>query len=253
MKNYCFTVDDNIKCLQEISCGEYASIFEHPYLSMYKRLHDRYGLKVQLNLFYEKGSFDLSKMSDRFKNEWRENSDWLKMSFHSRLENIEPYRNSGYDEVFADCQAVNREIVRFAGEDSLAKTTTIHYCYATEEGLCALKDNSVRGLLGLFDGGRVSYVRTPEQCDILCRGDVVDDDGISYAMIDVVINNFSREDVLLKLDALKDRSFVRVMIHEQYFYSDYPRYQPDFEEKIGAAFDFFEKNGFESIFFEEVI
>ncbi len=252
MKNYCFTVDDNIKCLQEISCGEYASIFEHPYLSMYKRLHDRYGLKVQLNLFYEKGSFDLSKMSDRFKNEWRENSDWLKMSFHSRLENIEPYRNSGYDEVFADCQAVNREIVRFAGEDSLAKTTTIHYCLTTEEGLKALKDNGVLGLLGLF-GSTSSYLRTPEQCDILRSGEVVRDDGISYAKIDAVLNNLKKDEILPTLERYKDRSFVSVMIHEQYFYSDYARYQPDFEEKLDATFDYFKKNGFSSIFFEERI
>ena len=250
MKNYCFTVDDNIRCLQALSRGSYASIFEHPYFAMYKRLHERYGLKVQLNLFYENGSFNLSEMSDRFKGEWRDNSDWLKMSFHSRLENYQPYINSGYDEVFDDCRVVNREIVRFAGEDSLAKTTTIHYCLTTEEGLSALRDNDVIGLLGLF-GTTSSYLRTPEQCDILCSGEVVRDDGISYARIDAVLNNLKKDEILPTLERYKDRRFVSVMIHEQYFYSDYPRYQPDFEEKITLAFEFFEQNGFESIFFEE--
>lgn len=252
MKNYCFTVDDNLRCLQELSNGDYASIFDYPYFAMYKRLHEKYGVKVQLNLFYENKDFDLSMMTDRYKDEWRKNSDWLKMSFHSRLGNYEPYLNSGYDEVFEDCRDVHREIVRFAGEESLGKTTTIHYCFATQEGLDALKDNGVKGLLGLF-GTSVSYLRTPEQCDILRSGEVIEDDGICYAMIDAVLNNLQIEDILPTLERYRERLFVRVMIHEQYFYSDYDRYQPDFEEKLDATFDFFEKNGFESTLFEERI
>ena len=252
MKQYCFTVDDNLRCLQELSQGDYSSIFEYPYFAMYKRLHERFDLKVQLNLFYENPKFNLSEMSDRFKDEWKSNSDWLKISFHSRLENFQPYIESGYDEVYEDCRAVHREIIRFAGEDSLAKTTTVHYCLTTAEGLAALKDNGVLGLLGLF-GSTSSYLRTPEQCDILRTGEVVRDGGISYAMIDAVLNTLKKDEILPTLERYKDGGFVRVMIHEQYFYPDYARYQPDFEEKLALAFDFFEKNGFKSIFFEERI
>ena len=50
MKTFCFTVDDNF--LKELTEGNYNSIFDHPYLALYRRLHERYGLKVQLNLFY---------------------------------------------------------------------------------------------------------------------------------------------------------------------------------------------------------
>ena len=49
MKTFCFTVDDNIRCLREINEKNYDSIFDHPYLAVYKRLHERFGLKVQLN------------------------------------------------------------------------------------------------------------------------------------------------------------------------------------------------------------
>ena len=28
-------------------------MFDHPYLAMYRRLHEKFGLKVQLNLFYD--------------------------------------------------------------------------------------------------------------------------------------------------------------------------------------------------------
>ena len=115
MKNFVFTVDDNIRFFKEICERGYGSVFEHPYLAMYKRLHKKYGSNIQLNLFYECEGFCLSDMTDRYKKEWENCSEWLKMSFHSRIENVRPYENSGYDEVFSDCERVNKEILRFAG------------------------------------------------------------------------------------------------------------------------------------------
>ena len=150
MKHFCFTVDDNIRFLKEITEKNCKSIFEHPYLAMYKRLHEEFGLKVQLNLFYRMEGFELSQMTSVYSSEWEENSHWLKMSFHSDFENEKPYEFSGYDEVYQDCNQVNAEIIRFASPAALAKTTTIHYCLATEEGLQALVEQKVLGLLGLF-------------------------------------------------------------------------------------------------------
>jgi hypothetical protein len=195
-------------------------------------------------------------MTERYREEWKANADWLKLSFHSRVENVKPYENSGYDEVFADCDAVHREILRFAGEDSLASTTTIHYCLATHEGLKALRDCGVRGLLGLY--GSNSSPRTSYQTSTLCagllrRGDILHDGDIAYAGIDVILNLFSKEKILSELVSLKDRAEIKVMIHEQYFYPDYPAYQPDFEDKLDATFAYLCENGFESSFFENII
>lgn len=254
MKEFCFTVDDNIRCLKELTHHAYGSIFEHPYLNMYKRLHKKYGLKVQLNLFYAVEGFDLSDMTDRYKNEWQDHSDWLKLSFHSRVENVKPYELSQYDEVYGDCQNVQREIVRFASASVLGRTTTLHYCLATHQGIRALKDNGVEGLLGLYgkeDSPRLSYQNTAEECSLIRRGELVSRNSISYAGIDIVLNSYSAEEILSQLSELKYRDFIKVMIHEQYFYSDYHRYQQDFEEKLCATFGFLTENGFSSIFFEE--
>jgi hypothetical protein len=256
MKTFCFTVDDNIRCLKEITESGCESIFDHPYLAMYRRLHEQFDLKVQLNLFYRCGGFDLSMMSDKYRAEWEQNADWLKLSFHSELENVKPYEFSGYDEVYADCRRVHEQILRFASEASLAKTTTIHFCEATEEGLKALKDNGVRGLLGLYgtpEKPRYSYgIRDGEQVEKLRGGEILKLDGICHGSIDIILNLFSKSQILEQLRELLSREHIRVMIHEQYFYPDYPRYQPDFEEKIGAAFRFLTENGYRSSFFEEI-
>lgn len=251
MKTFIFTVDDNIRFLKELSEGNSDSLFSHPYTAMYKRLHEKYGLKVQMNLFYEMPGFTLSEMTDRYKKEFSENADWLKLSFHSRLENVEPYIASGYREVYEDCRAVNREILRFAGEKSLAKTTTIHYCKTTEEGLYALKDNGVCGLLGLFgtdEKPSSSYSLSEALSSRLRKGEIISKDGIKFYSIDLVMNLYGKERLLSRLMDLLKRESLRVMIHEQYFYEDYHAYQPDFEEKIDCAFKLLTENGYESRF-----
>ncbi|MBQ7384103.1 MAG: hypothetical protein IJV72_04855 [Clostridia bacterium] len=256
MKTFCFTVDDNIRCLKELNEGSFGSIFEHPYLGVYRRLHDKYDLKIQLNLFYEAGNFNLSHFTDKYREEWAENADWLKLSFHARAEKSRIYENSGYAEVFDDLSRTNREIIRFATESVLAKTTTLHYCSATEDGIRAVRDNEIKGLFGLYgtaDEPRSSYTSDKSDGDKIRRGEIVIRDGIAYSGVDLVLNIYSKEENLARLEGLSGREHINIMIHEQYFYPDYPKYQSDFEEKLDVAFELLTLKGARSVFFEERI
>ena len=256
MKAFCFTVDDNIRFLKEITQDQPKSLFDHPYTAMLRRLHEAYGIKIQLNLFYAMAGFSLAEMTDRYADEFCACADWLKLSFHSERENDRPYATAGYDEVFGACCAVHREILRFASPASLASTTTVHCCYSTDAGVRALADLGMRGLLGLFgtdEKPRVSYSVREELAREIRRGATVIDRGVAFADLDMVVNNFSIDGVLPKIASLADRSLLHVMIHEQYFYEDYPRYQPDFEEKLCITFAELARLGFENRFFEEML
>lgn len=256
MKVFCFTVDDNIRFLKELAENNYSSVFEHPYLAMYKFLHEEFDLKVQLNLFYRMEGFDLSQMPNVYYEEFKKNFDWLKFSFHSDTENIKPYENSGYDEVYCDCKTVNDNIKRFASELALAKTTTIHYCLATEEGLKALSDNHVVGLLGLFGDSknpRISYGINEADASKIRNGEIVKGGQIDFASIDIVLNSFSKDSILIQLGNLKERDCIKVMIHEQYFYPDYKAYQSEFKEKLIMTFMFLKEHGYESGFLEDLL
>ncbi len=256
MKLFCFTIDDNIRFLKEIMAQSMPSIFDHPYMAMLRRLHEKFDLKIQLNMFYRMDGFDLSQMSDRYSEEWASAADWLKFSFHSDRENPYPYENSPYEEVFSDCRMVNEQILRFAGRKSLAKTTTVHCCRTTQEGLRALSDNDVRGLLGLFgdrETPRTSYSLCESKASVIRDGQVIMSDNISFAAIDMIINSVKKEDILPKLTQLLSRETIRVMIHEQYFYEDYRRYQPDFEEKLTTVFSALRSHSYKSVFFEEML
>ena len=255
-KFFCFTVDDNIRFLKELTQNGPRGLFDHPYPAVYRRLHERYGVKVQLNLFYRREGFDLSRMTDRYRAQWEANADWLRLSFHSDAETERPYENAGYDEVFTDVENVHREILRFAGERSLARTTTVHYCLATPEGLRAVAENGVEGLLGLFgtpDAPRVSYGLDADAAARIRAGGIVRRGGMAYAGIDVICNLFSKEELAERVRGLLSRPSVRLMIHEQYFYPDYRRYQPDFGEKLDMTFRALTENGYRSVFFEELI
>lgn len=256
MKSFCFTVDDNIRFLKELTNGQYASIFEHPYLAMYNRLHKKYGVKVQLNLFYEMNDFDLSMMPSKYSSEWQKNAYWLKMSFHSRKENVLPYQTSSYDEIYEDCLRVQNEILRFAAKDSLALTTTVHYCQCTKAGVKALADNGVRGLLGLFGDSispKSSYSLTEEIACEIRKGGMLSFENMWYSAIDIILNLYTLEEIQSRLSMFLEKHFVKIMIHEQYFYCDYKAYQENFEKKVELAVKILKSAGFESVFFENVI
>ena len=256
MKRFCLTIDDNIRFLKELSEQERDSLFDHPYLAMLRRLHERFGAKIQLNLFYRMEGFDLADMSGGYAAEWAENADWLKLSFHSEWENERPYETAGYDEVRSHCRAVHEQILRFAGPASLGETTTLHYCRTTDEGLRALSDSGVRGLLGLFgsdESPKTSYGLSQDEASAARAGCLVSAKGMSFAGIDMVVNTVSLSDVVPQLSERLGRERVCVMIHEQYFYEDYAAYQPDYEQKLTVALELLCRSGYEGRFFEELI
>ncbi len=257
MKEFCFTIDDNIRFLEELTRGGYESLFSHPYTKLLRELHNKYGVKIQLNLFYQNESFTLAAMTDKYRCEWEENADWLKLSFHSRLENVKPYENADYEEVYGDCRVVQDQILRFAGKASLGKTTTIHYCLTTDKGTQALKDCGIQGLLGLYgtDGEpRVSYSCTLEQSQAARNGEVVRYSGLAFSGIDIILNNHKSQEIVEMLRKLKDREQIKIMIHEQHFYSDWSvYYEADYAERISSAVEILQEQGFKSRFFEEML
>ena len=271
MKKYTFTVDDTILVLKDLTQGDYHSIFEHPYLALVKSLHEKYGVKIQLNLFYregdfavtelkkteEKSYFNLSNMTERYKEEWERCSNWLKMSFHSDRNNIRPYKNCSYQEIYDDCQKVHKEIIRFAGEKSLAKTITVHYCgYCKRVALLAMKDCGMVGALGIYgtdDMPRYSYECNEETANRARRGELLVKDGITIAGIDIILNELSIPVILEKLNKIKNREVVKIMNHEMHFYDYDKNYQSNFAEKMETTIAFLVQNGFESVFFEDII
>lgn len=251
-----YSSDDNIVFLYNINKNRdvYDSIFCDPYLSVYKKAHDLYGACFHLNVYYsmpakdvyfseERGYFDLSMMTDRFRAEWEANSDWLRLNFHARADHPpRPYGLSSYETVYTDCERVRKEIVRFAGEKTLSRETTVHYGSCSEDGVRALRDLGIECLAGYFvlENGKphVSYFYPKDMVTHIGGRDFWYDRELDvlYAKIDRVANLHTPDETVSLLDAMEPdgrrSGFIELMIHEEYFYPDSKYYLSDFEDRV---------------------
>ena len=277
---YRISSDDNILFLADITANKdtYQSIFENPYLAVYKKAHDLYGAKIHLNIFYEfnrdaaarffteRPDFNLSMMTDKFKAEWEANADWLKLSFHARSEKPDrPYQFATAETITADYLAVRREVLRFAGEKTFSTdVTTVHWGEANPPCVAALRDLGHKALTGYFEITKkgipsVSYYAPIPLVEHVGERDFWRDTemGMTFGRIDRVTNIGSLEHVMEdmhKIIAHPHRGgFVSIMIHEQYFYEDYRGYLPDFEARVLEPAKLLFENGYKGCFVKEVI
>ncbi len=263
-KIYRLSIDDGIWFLQDIANNQerYGSIFENPYLSMLRRLHQEYGTKFHINIYYtcpEHGGFTLTQLSDKFKAEWLSVKDWLVLSFHAKanLPNY-PYSQADYQTVHADCSAVMDEIQRFAGYRSAV--TTLHFAEATEEGIKGLYDCGVRALLGDYSLNskgdiQLCYFASQEEFDTVrkhCFWKNPKTDMIMFPC-DTVLNCYPPNGICQELDWYADkypnRPFMDILIHEQYFYEDYTSngrsyHLADYEERMRAGIEWCRAHGY---------
>lgn len=266
VNKYRFSLDDNIWFLKDIhvNSSKYKSIFENPYLGFLKQVHDTYGTKVHINIYYQCDGFNLSQMTDKFKPEWQANADWLRLSFHALQNDPDmPYLNAGYDQVKQDCEMVKTQIRRFAGEELMGPVTTLHWGEAKVEGCRALRDSGYKALAGYFEfedaKPKVSYYFNNEQTQHISDRCVWCDtnEGIIYKKIHLVINSHKIDEIVPLLDKVKQdpiaSAFLDLMIHEQYFHKTYKDYQPDYKEKVMLAMKWATHNGYKPSFLSDCL
>lgn len=152
-----FFIDDVIWLFRDLTRKRPKSMFDLPYLAGLKKAYDLYGVKSQLNVFYRtcfwygNDEFSLSDMTDAYKQEFIENSHWLKFAFHAKEEWPDyPYVNADYDLVDQNFKLVRDEIFRFAGENSFTYSVVPHWAPMSKEGVMALKDNGIKVTYATF-------------------------------------------------------------------------------------------------------
>jgi len=260
---YRFSIDDNSFFLRDIARQNYASLFDCFYLKGLRDLHSKYGTRFVLNIYYTTGDgFELPQFPDRYKSEWRDNADWLRLAFHAHANLPDrPYQNASPAQLIADLDQVAEQILRFAGEQTYTPPTVIHWGMVQPTALRPLADRGVRALSGYFhqrDGvWDVNYLIDEDRSEYLFRHDALIDfnSGIAFSRVDIVCNLTPVERIAPVLEPLaSDPNCAEIMdifTHEQYFWPFYVHHIPDHFQRLDATIRWVTERGYRPVFFHE--
>ena len=278
-KRYAARIDDNIFFLREIAAQRPKSLFEHFYLKNLQRLHQDYGTKFILKCFYrdDHHGFEMKEFPDRYREEFRDHSDWLKLSFHAYSEFPDrPYQHATATRLAADFDQVKNEIIRFAGEESFIAPTNVHWAMLPPELFSVLYE---RGSRVLTSGGFLSN-RIVVEGEIVEVGSATCDIGFFYEQ-DVArymqakrcfydpdhdlflsrtffcCNIDTQAEIEQKIrteDAQRDGTdMMEAVTHEQYAFQDYAGFLPDYFQRLETACKVLTELDYQPVFFSKGI
>jgi len=267
---YCFEIDDNIFFFREIARKKYKSIFDSFYLSGLKKLHDKYGTKFMVNCYYTDGleytdeeEFNLTQFPDRYKSEWQDNSDWLRLTFHANSNKPDrPYQFASPQELIGDMRKVVGQIERIAGPETYSPPTIIHWGMVQSSAFKPLAQEGVKVLRGYFRKTPAGYYDVNNNLDdirseYLSRHDALKDfeSNIVFSKVDMVCNSTPIDKIVPTLEEMTGdpnrAEILDLMTHEQYFYKFYSAYIPDHFERLDRTFNWVTEHGYKPVFLHE--
>jgi hypothetical protein len=260
---YRLSIDDNIFFLRDIAQKNHRSLFDCFYLDMFRKLHVKYGARFVLNVFYTSGKdFNLAQFPDRYRSQWDDNADWLKLAFHAHAEEpYRPYKFASPGVLVADLDQVAEQILRFAGERTYTPPTVLHWAEALPSARKSLANRGCRALSaicwfhdGIWDG---VYGMDDARAEYLTRHDArVDyDSGIVFSHVDIMCNFTPLDKIVPTLAPLADdpnqAEIMDLFSHEQWYWPTDKRYSPDQPERLETAIRWVTEHGYKPVFFHE--
>ena len=181
-KVFHFSMDDTIDVFADISSSDYVSLFQNEMLSWLKSLHDKYGVKITCFVMYENDNFSLVECSEKYRDEFIANSDWLRFGFHTRN------GNTTYDEgneLIVDYQIWLSEMERIAGSSSIDNVVRLQSYKGNYENIASvvsLDDQPIVGLL-TADDDRTQYYLADDVNKYIYSHDVYNDNDLGIVLI----------------------------------------------------------------------
>ncbi len=173
-----FSIDDVIDIFADITHNSYNSIFENKTLKYLKELNELYGSKFSMYCFYEFDNNNLSECTDKYKEQFEENSYWLKFGFHA-LNSERDYSKLSEKETIDDYNKVIAELKRIVGEKSITTVVRMEKFTCNKKNIIALanlEELPITGLLGADTVDRTDYYLNKEQNEKLFSQDYYNDD-----------------------------------------------------------------------------
>lgn len=270
-KRYNYYIDDCIFFYTDIAKSRPKSLFDHFFLKRLRKIHQQYKTRFTLNSFYRNDHFpfELKDFPDTYQQEWQDNADWLRLSFHAYSEfPNRPYQDSRPERLLADYDLLKNEIDRFAGKGVFISPVVIHWAMARQAVFAGLKARGVHYLNGIFSA-------TDEHAFQVCdTGYFYEKDVTLYLENHKVFYDKFRDMFLgigagvcanmYPLDILKNRladamnssyynETLGMATHEQYSYDYYRNFMPDHLDRVEYCCRTASEAGYRPVFYAEGI
>lgn len=263
-KRYRVAIDDNSFFLRDVTQQGYRSLFDCFYLKMLRDLNKKYGAKFTLNIYFTTGDdWNLRQFPDKYRGEWKDNADWLRLAFHAYANDPpRPYQDAPVEKLLTDLDLIAGEIRRFAGPETHSPPIVVHWGMTRPEAWRPLYERGSRVLGGYFrknTSGQydVNYRVDDARCEWLSRHDLLKDfpSGIVFSKIDIIVNTTPLEKVVPTLEqAANDPcqgEILDMLTHEQYFWPYYKNYLPDHAQRMDRAIEFATSRGYKPVFLQD--
>ena len=244
-KIYNFFIDDNIFFFTDICRQKCRSVFDHFYLSNLKKIHETYGTVFTLNCFYHnhhEPGFDLSQFPECYRAEFESNSHWLKFAFHAYNESPPfPYSQAYPEKLEEHYTLWQTQMRRIAGETSLIPPVIVHCFDSTPEGRQFLRQNGMK-VYAVRNGNAISFNPQTDQLEM---------------PVDMFLNLFrsdlDRMQQVLSEKIASGQQKILIGSHEQYAYSHYPKFIPEYFEGVENVCRQLTENGYAPVFYSRII
>ena len=150
--------DDTNNAFADLTANKnvYSSLFDSPFFGCLKELHDTYGAVFSCYCFYNVYTdeskttltFSLANAATEFKNEFVDNSDWLRFGFHS-IDNYTLYTSATAQAAAADWNTFINRMVDVVGLESIDTLVRLHG-FGGSENACVGMRNALCGARGFL-------------------------------------------------------------------------------------------------------
>ena len=166
-----FSVDDTIEVFRYLNENMCESIFDNPLLNFFKKLNTEYDFTVSMYCFYEKDGFNLSLCSDKYKDEFEENSHWLRFGFHA-LNKKSNYKDYDASEFKEELIKTVSELERIVTKSAITYDVRLGFGQGNIECIKAMKEcfSDFNTLYGVDDERIVYYLSEEENRRYLDSG-----------------------------------------------------------------------------------
>lgn len=246
-----FSIDDSINIFEDIYKNNYDSIFENEELEWLKSLHEKTNGVITLYCFYENGDFNLSKMSNKYYKEFNENSNWLRVGFHS-LNGAKNYSNSD-SELAKDFQKTTYELERICGEKSIDNIIRLQNFAGNEDGIMKISNNINEPIIGLYtsDDKRNNYFLDNNENNYIYCHDIMKKNDLYFISTDLRIefikNMKIKEREIENTNSWNNQKNILCAFTHEWELS----YEN--KEKIEELFEWAKKQGYKFTFLEDIL